>query len=81
MPDEDRSTVLMQARVPRDVANHVPNDATILGLDGISDVIREGLRLVHRRAELVALAQEYDDFYGGAPAPVSEVTAALYADE
>lgn len=26
------------------------------------------------------LAQSYDDFYGGEPAPVSEVTAALYGD-
>ena len=78
---EERVTVLMQARVPREIAAHVAKDAKVLGLDGTSDVIREGLRLVHRRAELVALAQEYDDFYSGAPAPVSDATAALYADE
>jgi len=30
-----------------------------------------------RRAHQVALAQSYDNFYGGAPAPLSEVTAAL----
>jgi hypothetical protein len=71
----------MQARVPREIAVHVADDARVLGLDGASDVIREGLRLVHRRAELVALAQEYDDFYGGAPAPLSEASAALYVDE
>ena len=71
----------MQARVPRDIAVHVASDAKVLGLDGASEVIREGLRLVHRRAELVALAEEYDDFYGGTPAPLSDATAALYADE
>jgi hypothetical protein len=71
----------MQARVPRDIAMHVADDARVLGLDGASEVIREGLRLVHRRAELVALAEEYDDFYGGVPAPLSDATAALYADE
>jgi hypothetical protein len=31
--------------------------------------------------EANALAQSYDDFYGGAPAPLSEVTAALYGAE
>jgi len=71
----------MQARVPRETAVHVAADAEVLGLDGVSDVIREGLRLVHRRAALVGLAQEYDDFYGGEPAPVSDATAALYAEE
>jgi hypothetical protein len=78
---DERSTVLMQARVPHEMAAHVATDAKVLGLDGVSDVIREGLRLVHRRAELIALAKEYDDFYDGAPAPVSETTSALYPDE
>jgi hypothetical protein len=78
---DERSTVLLQARVPRETAAHVAADAAVLGLDGVSDVIREGLRLVHRRAALMALAQEYDDFYGGEPAPVSDATAALYAEE
>ncbi|HEX9232126.1 MAG TPA: hypothetical protein VF869_09465 [Jatrophihabitantaceae bacterium] len=81
MADERRSTVLMQARIPREIADHVASDAMVLGLDGVSDAIREGLRLLHRRAELIALAEEYDDFYGGTPAPVSDATAALFADE
>jgi len=76
----DSSTVLMQARVPREMADHVAADAKALGLDGVSEVIREGLRLVHRRARLVSLAQEYDDYYGGKPAPLSEFTAALYGE-
>jgi hypothetical protein len=78
---DDRPTVLVQARVPRETAAHVAADAEILGLEGVSDVIREGLRLVHRRAALVALAQQYDDFYGGEPAPISDATAALYPTE
>jgi hypothetical protein len=36
---------------------------------------REGLRLLHRRARERAPAQDYDDFYRGATAPVSDVTA------
>ena len=81
MTDERRPTVLMQARIPREIADHVASDAMVLGLDGVSDAIREGLRLLHRRAELIALGQEYDDFYGGQPAPVSDATAALFAGE
>src|SRR5258706_228063 len=50
MATDDRSTVLVQARVPRPMADHVSHDAKVLGLDGVSDVIREGLRLLRRRA-------------------------------
>lgn len=72
----------MQARVPNEMAAEVSADAAILGLDGASEAIREGLRLLHRKAQLVKVAAEYDEFYGGEPAPVSEATAALfgYAD-
>lgn len=77
----ETGSVVMQARVPRELAAAVTQDAATLGLDGQSEVIREGLRLVHRKAQLVALAAEYDDFYGGRPAPVSEITAALHGDD
>ena len=50
-----------------------------LGLEGTSEAVREGLSLLHQRARLSALAESYDDFYGGAPAPLSDVTAALYS--
>ena len=43
--------------------------------------MREGLVLLHLRAQLSALAQSYNDFFGGDPAPVSDVTAALYSDD
>ena len=57
----------------------VQADAAQLGLEGTSEALREGLALLHRRAQLSALAQSYDDFYGGEPAPISEVTAALFS--
>jgi hypothetical protein len=74
-------TVVVQARVSEAEAAMVAADAAALGLDGTSEAVREGLALLHRRAQLVALAGTYDAFYGGDPAPLSEVTAALYADD
>jgi hypothetical protein len=44
-------------------------DAPALGLVGASALVREGLRLVHKRARELAVAAEYDEFYGGQPAP------------
>ncbi len=75
------SSVVLQARVPEELARAVTADAAILGLGGISEAIREGLVLLHRKARQVALGQSYDSFYDGQPAPLSEVTAALYPDE
>lgn len=74
-------SVVMQARVPKEIAQHVPDDTEVLGLDGQSDAIREGLRLLHQKAQLVALGMNYDHFYDSQPAPVSELTAALWSDD
>ncbi|MGF1661283.1 MAG: ribbon-helix-helix protein, CopG family [Kineosporiaceae bacterium] len=74
-------SVVLQARVPEDLAKAVTADAEVLGLSGISEAIREGLVLLHRKARQVALGQSYDSFYDGHRAPVSDVTAALYPDE
>jgi hypothetical protein len=74
-------TVVVQARVSAAEAEAAQRDAAVLGLEGTSDAVREGLALLHRRAHQIALAQSYDDFYGGAPAPLSEVTAALYGED
>lgn len=69
----------MQARVDADFARElVEGDAPVLGLDGTSALVREGLRLVHKRARELAMAEDYDRFYGGAPAPVPEGVAALW---
>ena len=74
-------TVVVQARVSEAEAATAQADAAQLGLEGTSEAVREGLALLHRRAQLSALAQSYDDFYGGTPAPLSDVTAALYSDD
>lgn len=74
-------TVTMQARVDADFAAELlENDAPVLGLGGMSEVVREGLRLVHKRARALALAAEYDDFYGGQPAPLPEGVVPAEAD-
>ena len=67
-------TVVVQARVSQAEAESAQQDAAALGLDGTSQAVREGLALLHRKARLAGLAQSYDDFYGGQPAPLSEVT-------
>jgi hypothetical protein len=72
-------SVTMQARVDADFARElVEIDAAILGLDGISALVREGLRLVHKRARELTMAQEYDSFYGGQQAPAPEGVAAIW---
>ena len=72
-------TVTMQARVDADFARElVEADAPVLGLDGISALVREGLRLVHKQARELAMAREYDEFYGGEPAPLPEGVAAVW---
>jgi hypothetical protein len=73
-------SVVLQARVPAEIAEALPADIETLGLEGTSEAIREGLMLLHRKAELVSLGRSYDAYYGGQPAPVSDVTAALYPD-
>ena len=74
-------SVTMQARVDADFARElVEADAPVLGLDGTSALVREGLRLVHKRARELAMAEEYDEFYGETPAPLPEGVAALWGE-
>jgi hypothetical protein len=64
-------SVILQARVDGSFAEELlGHDAVVLGLDGASEVVREGLRLVHRRAQEQALIDAYDAFYGGERAPL-----------
>ncbi len=74
-------TVVVQARVSEAEAAAAQADAAVLGLEGTSEAVREGLALLHRRAQLTALGKSYDEFYGGEPAPLSDVTAALYGED
>lgn len=70
------SSVILQARVDGDFAEELlAHDAVVLGLDGASEVVREGLKLVHRRAQEQALVDSYDDFYGGQRAPLPDGVA------
>jgi hypothetical protein len=71
----------MQARVDADFARElVDHDAAVLGLEGPSELVREGLRLLHRRAREMELAAAYDEFYGGQAAPLPAGAAADDAD-
>ena len=64
-------TVTMQARIDVGFARElVEHDAAVLGLEGPSELVREGLRLLHRRASEVDLAAAYDEFYDGGMAPL-----------
>ncbi len=64
-------TVTMQARIDAGFARElVEHDAVVLGLDGPSELVREGLRLLHRRAREMDVAAAYDEFYSGQAAPL-----------
>jgi hypothetical protein len=72
------ASVIMQARVDGEFARAlVEQDAVVLGLDGPSELVREGLRLVHERAREAEMVAAYDDFYaeGRAPLPTGVVPA------
>ena len=71
-------TVLWQARVPRPLAHEIEQDMRVLGLTSQSETIREALKLLHERAREIAMAQDYDQFYGGDAAPLPDLTAALH---
>jgi hypothetical protein len=72
---------IVQARVGDDLLAQLASDAETLGLDNTSDALREGIELLHRKAQQVRLAQSYDDFYAGQPAPLSDVTRALWESD
>ena len=74
-------TVTMQARIDVGFARElVEHDAAVLGLEGPSELVREGLRLLHRRAREMDLAAAYDEFYAGGTAPLPTGVAAADTD-
>src|SRR5580704_1454102 len=74
-------TVTMQARIDAGFARElVEHDAAVLGLQGPSELVREGLRLLHRRAREMDLAAAYDEFYAGGTAPLPAGVVAADAD-
>jgi hypothetical protein len=62
-----RRTARIDAGFARELVEH---DAVVLGLDGPSELVREGLRLLHRRAREMDVAAAYDEFYSGKAAPL-----------
>jgi hypothetical protein len=63
--------VVLQARVDASFARAlVEHDAVVLGLDGPSALVREGLRLVHERAQEAAMVAAYEEYYAGERAPL-----------
>jgi len=62
------------------MARHAGARSASVGLRSASELVREGLRLVHKQARELAMAASYEEFYAGEPAPVSEVTAALWPE-
>jgi hypothetical protein len=63
--------VVLQARVEASFARAlVEHDAVVLGLDGPSALVREGLRLVHERALEAAMVAAYEEYYAGERAPL-----------
>src|SRR5215204_2686221 len=54
-------------RSPREL---VECGAVLLGLNVPSDLVREGLRMVHQRTSEMAMAAAYDEFNAEEPAPL-----------
>jgi hypothetical protein len=71
-------TSVVQARITAAALAQLAADAEALGLENTSDALREGMLLLHRKAEQTRLARSYDVFYGEIPAPLSEAAAALW---
>jgi Arc/MetJ-type ribon-helix-helix transcriptional regulator len=73
--------VLWQARVPRQLAREIEQDMGVLGLTSQSETIREALKLLHGHAREISMARDYDDFYGGARAPLPDLAAEVHETE
>jgi len=63
-------TEVWQARIGHDLAMQLRQDAQLLGLEGRTDIVKEALRLLHRRAAEERMARSVEDFYGSDPAPL-----------
>lgn len=68
---------IWQTRLSREAAATYEEDLEVLGIDR-SEALRRGLRLLHREALETRMAGDVEDFYKGARAPLSDVTAAIY---
>ncbi|MGL5809937.1 MAG: hypothetical protein ACRCYQ_08335 [Nocardioides sp.] len=64
------ATEVWQARIGRDFAEQLQQDATVLGLSGRTDIVKAGLRMLHRRAAEERMADSVEGFYDGATPPL-----------
>lgn len=63
-------TEIWQARIGRDLAAQLREDADVLGLSGRTDIVRAALELLHRRAAEERMARDIDGFYGDSVPPL-----------
>lgn len=59
-----------QARIGADLATQLRADAALLGLEGRTEIVKQGLRLLHQQAAQERMARSVEAFYGDeAPPP------------
>ncbi len=63
MTARNGATEIWQARIARDLAAQLRHDATILGLDGRTEIVKAALELLHRRAAEERMSRSVEDFY------------------
>jgi hypothetical protein len=63
-------TEIWQARIGRDLAAQLREDAEVLGLAGRTDIVRAALELLHRRAAEERMARDIDEFYVDSAPPL-----------
>lgn len=78
---DDASSDVWQARVPEKLSEALLVDMGTLGVATKSDLLRLALERLHREAEEVRLAREFDDFYGDTPPPLGVLSAAMSEDD
>ncbi len=59
-----------QARIPTKLARDLEQDAEVFGLNGRSEIVREALTMLHRRADEQRMADGIAEYYGGKQAPL-----------
>jgi hypothetical protein len=63
-------TEVWQARIGHELARELREDAEVLGLDGRTEIVKEALLLLHRRAAEERMARSVDVFYGDEAPPL-----------
>jgi hypothetical protein len=82
-PDDEGAPlrpVVVQVSIDPGLAAELAADAQVLGLDGVSGLVREGVLMVHRRARERDAAAEIAEFYGSQPAPLPDGVAEIYGE-